>query len=76
MKCIYSVFQARIETDNPFAEYTLRTAHSLNLIGTHAVESCPEAVRFFDLVQELYNFFSKSEGQYYILHHISDIRNH
>ena len=33
-------------------------AHSLNLIGEAAATCCGEAVAFFDLLQELYDFFS------------------
>ena len=45
---------------NPLALYVPCAAHSLNLIGVCAVESCVEATNFFSLVQKLFTFFSAS----------------
>ena len=42
-------------------------AHSLNLIGVCAVESCVEATNFFSLVQKLFTFFSASTSRWRIL---------
>ncbi|XP_065209411.1 zinc finger MYM-type protein 1-like [Planococcus citri] len=72
MKGIYSGLQARIKKDNPLAEYTPCSAHSLNLVGTHAAESCSEASRFFELVQEVYNFFSDSTERWFVMQHFAD----
>lgn len=36
----YSGLQARIKQINPLAEFIPCSAHSLNLVGVHAVESC------------------------------------
>lgn len=44
----------------------------LNLVGTHAAESCPETMKFFELVEELYNFFSESTQHWYIFQHFTD----
>lgn len=56
MSGIYSGVQARIKQLSPLAEYVPCAAHSLNLVGSCAAESCIEAVSFFGLLQELYNF--------------------
>ena len=56
----YSVVQAPFHQVNPLAEWVPRAAHSLNLVGTAAAESCPDAVRFFGIVQRLYTFFLAS----------------
>ena len=39
---------------------TLCKAHSLNLVGTRAAESCLSAVSYFGFLQYLYNFYSVS----------------
>jgi len=63
----YSVLQSRIKSFNSFAEYVPCSAHSLNLVGTCAAESCSSATSFFMLLQELYNFFSSSTARWDIL---------
>lgn len=42
-------------------------AHSLNLVGISAAESCQEAVRFFDFVESVYVFYSASTLRWKIL---------
>lgn len=37
----------------PYAEYIPCEAHSLNLIGKCAMESCPAAVSLFGLIQKI-----------------------
>ncbi|KAL4154058.1 hypothetical protein QTP88_001891 [Uroleucon formosanum] len=49
------------------SEYVQCSAHSLNLVGTCAAESCNSATSFFMLLQELYNFFSSSTARWDIL---------
>ncbi|XP_074031441.1 zinc finger MYM-type protein 1-like [Leptinotarsa decemlineata] len=49
------------------ASYISCAGHSLNLVGTHAVDSCIEAVSLFTLLQELYNFFSSSTHRWAVL---------
>uniref|UniRef100_A0A1B8Y1W6 TTF-type domain-containing protein n=1 Tax=Xenopus tropicalis TaxID=8364 RepID=A0A1B8Y1W6_XENTR len=63
----YSGLQARIKQVNPLAVYTPCSAHSLNLVGTSAAESCREAVSFFYILQQLYNFFSASSTRWEML---------
>lgn len=60
MSGIYTGVQARIKEINPRAEFIPCAAHSLNLVGNCAASSCSEAVYFFSLIQELYNFFALS----------------
>ncbi|CAH2315362.1 zinc finger MYM-type 1-like [Pelobates cultripes] len=60
MSCHYRGLQARILERNPLAVYIPCSAHSLNLVGKHAAESCPEACSFFGLLQYLYIFFTAS----------------
>ncbi|KAI2659520.1 Zinc finger MYM-type protein 1 [Labeo rohita] len=60
----YSGLQARIKDANPLVEYVPCSAHSLNLVGSYAVECCTEAASFFGFVQMLYNFFSASTKQW------------
>lgn len=49
--------QARIKELNLLAEYIPCSGHSLNLVGTNAVENCLSASNIFDLLQKLYNLF-------------------
>ncbi|XP_071039539.1 zinc finger MYM-type protein 1-like [Parasteatoda tepidariorum] len=63
----YSGVQARIKNINSTAEYVPCSAHSLNLVGINAVESCIRVVNFFSLLQELYNFFSVSTYRWQIM---------
>lgn len=53
----YSGVQVRIKALCPYAEFVPCSAHSLNLVGVNAVESCNEVASFFLFLQELYNFF-------------------
>lgn len=63
MSGMYSGVQTRIKQKAPNAEYCPCAAHSLNLVGSCAAETCTEAVAFFDFLQELYNFFSSSTSR-------------
>lgn len=74
MSGIYSGLQARIKTINPLADYVPCAAHSLNLVGTCAAESVPEAVNFFFTLQELYNFFTISTHRWEILVQRTNLR--
>jgi len=53
-----SRLQARVKNKCPLAHLIPSSAHSLNLIGECAVDSCKDAIDFFSLLQNLYNFFS------------------
>lgn len=64
----YSGVQARIKNLCQYAEFVPCSAHSLNLVGVNAVESCNEVESFFFLfLQELYNFFSASTNRWQTL---------
>lgn len=63
----YSGLQAQIKQLSPKAEYVPCAAHSLNLVGISAVESCIEAVNYFGVVQSLYVFFSSSPRRWDLL---------
>lgn len=63
----YAGLQARIKDVSPLAEYVPCAAHSLNLVGCNAVQSCNQAVSYFGIVQNLYNFFSCSTHRWQIL---------
>lgn len=72
----YTGLQARILERNPLAVYIPCSAHSLNLVGKHAAESCKEACAFFCLLQYLYTFFTSSTHRWEILHeHLSSVPN-
>ena len=60
MSGVYSGLQARIKGENPKALFVPCSAHSLNLVGTCAASCCPEACAFFNLTQNVYNFFTAS----------------
>ena len=47
----YSGLQSRVKKINPLADFIPCSAHSLNLVGVNAVESCSGATLFFCLVQ-------------------------
>ena len=75
MSGIYTGLQARIKEVNPYAEYVPCSGHSLNLVGNCAAECCLEAVKYFRMVQNLYNFFSASTHRWKILNSFSDTQN-
>ena len=60
MSGTYSGIQARVHQVNQLAEWVPCAAHSLNLVGTAAAESCTDVVRFFGFVQRLYTLLSAS----------------
>uniref|UniRef100_A0A1A8IJ03 TTF-type domain-containing protein n=2 Tax=Nothobranchius kuhntae TaxID=321403 RepID=A0A1A8IJ03_NOTKU len=74
--------QAQILQANPLATYSPCASHTLNLVGTHAAESCPEVSTFFGCINRLYNLFSASPERWVIfkektgcsLHRLSDTR--
>lgn len=63
----YKGVQARILSLNENAIYVPCSAHSLNLVGEHAVKCCFYAVDFFAIMQTLYNFFSASTYRWGVL---------
>ena len=62
----YTGMQAHIKMKNGLADYIPCASHSLNLVGQSAVDCCIEAISFFGLTQELYNFFSASTHRWKI----------
>ncbi|CAH0405833.1 unnamed protein product [Chilo suppressalis] len=67
MSGCYNGLQAHLKKINPLAHYVPCAAHSLNLVGVRAAESCVGAISFFGLVQALYNFFSASTHRWAIM---------
>eukprot|EP00731_Ephydatia_muelleri_P011481 Em0006g375a len=67
MSGCYNGLQAQICQINPLAYYIPCAAHSLNLVGVSAAESCVNAISFFGLVQTLFNFFSASTHRWAVM---------
>ena len=67
MSGCYNGLQAQICQINPLAYYIPCAAHSLNLVGASAAESCVNAISFFGLVQTLFNFFSASTHRWAVM---------
>ncbi|XP_065668122.1 uncharacterized protein LOC136088352 [Hydra vulgaris] len=67
MSGCYIVMQKKIIEENKFAICIPCAVHSLNLVGRSAVDSCLEAVNFFNTVQLNYTFFSASTNRWKIL---------
>jgi hypothetical protein len=63
----YSGVQTRIKEVNNLAEFVPCSAHSLNLVGTVAAESCFMAISYFQFLQQVYNFFSSSTYRWNLL---------
>ena len=53
----YNRLQVHICQINPFAHYIPCAAHSLNLVGVSAAETCVKALSFFDLSKNCLTFF-------------------
>lgn len=53
----YSGLQLKIKELNPLDIYIPCAVHSLNLVGTHAVQCSNEAAQFCIHVQHIYTFF-------------------
>ena len=63
----YSGLQARIWERNPLANYISCFAYSLNLIGHSAMGNISAASKFFELVENVYCFFSASTHRWELL---------
>lgn len=82
MAGLYKGVQARISEINAYALFSNCAAHSLNLCGVNAAESCQYAITFIGALQQLYKFLSKSPKSWEILqeeihcslHKLSDTR--
>ena len=60
MSGIYSGVQRRISDKEPNAVYVHCAAHNLNLVLNDACMSSTEVQKYFDILEQLYVFFSKS----------------
>lgn len=67
MSGVYKGLKSRIQEESPLADFIPCAGHSLNLVGTHAVDCCEEAVSFFSLIQGIYNFFAMSTSRWELL---------
>ena len=67
MSGIYSGMQRILKNKNSLVDYIPCAAHSLNLVGQSAVNSCNEAVKYFELLQRLYTFFVASTHRWNVL---------
>ena len=67
MSSCYNGLRAHICQINPLAHYISCAAHSLNLVGVSAAETCVKALSFFGLVRKLFNFFSASTTRWAIM---------
>jgi hypothetical protein len=61
----YTGLQARVKSINNPAHFVPCAAHSLNLVGTPAAESCFNAVVFFKFLRELYIFSASTQAKLY-----------
>lgn len=67
MRGKYNGLQQKIIEINPRAFYVPCSAHTLNLVVNDAAKITFETVNFFNIVQELYNFFSASTKRWNVL---------
>jgi hypothetical protein len=65
----HSGLQNKIRNINPRAYFVPCASHSLNLVVNDAAKVTFEAVNFFNIVQELYTFFSASPYRWDILNY-------
>ena len=63
----YCGMQALIKDQNGLCIYVPCCAHSMNLVGKAAANTCSATVKFFDFVQEVHVFFTASPSRYQIL---------
>jgi len=67
MKGMYSGVQKRIIGKAPNATYVHCCAHNLNLVVCDAAKSSSDALRFFETIQSIFNFFSSSAPRWALL---------
>lgn len=60
MAGLYKGVPSRSSEINAYALFSNCAAHSLNLCGVNAAESCQDAITFFGASQQFYKFLSKS----------------
>lgn len=66
----YKGLQAIIKEQNNLAEYVPCSAHSLNLVGTHAADCCLAVTKLFMFIQEFYVFMSASTSRWAVLENL------
>lgn len=52
---------------SPLTIYVLCSTHSLNLVGTSAVDCCQKLVAYFNFLKKIYNFFTTSTHRWQII---------
>lgn len=67
MAGLYKGVPSRSSEINAYALFSHCAAHSLNLCGVNAAESCQDAITFFGASQQFYKFLSKSPQRWEIL---------
>uniref|UniRef100_A0A3P9PR07 TTF-type domain-containing protein n=1 Tax=Poecilia reticulata TaxID=8081 RepID=A0A3P9PR07_POERE len=67
MSGVYNGLQARMKELNPLVEWVPCAAHTLNLVGVNSVNCCFETADFFQFVQNLFNFCSKSTARWKVV---------
>uniref|UniRef100_A0A3B3TM85 DUF4371 domain-containing protein n=1 Tax=Poecilia latipinna TaxID=48699 RepID=A0A3B3TM85_9TELE len=67
MSGVYKGLQARMKELNPLVEWVPCAAHTLNLVGVNSVNCCFETADFFQFVQNLFNFCSKSTARWKVV---------
>jgi len=67
MSGIYVGLQAKIKNVNTLAKCVPCSAHSLNLMENNAVDYCTQAFLFFNLLQNIYTFFTAFTHRWKVL---------
>uniref|UniRef100_A0A087X3D0 TTF-type domain-containing protein n=1 Tax=Poecilia formosa TaxID=48698 RepID=A0A087X3D0_POEFO len=67
MSGVYKGLQAPMKELNPLVEWVPCAAHTLNLVGVNSVNCCFETADFFQFVQNLFNFCSKSTARWKVV---------
>lgn len=67
MAGVYNGLQAHIKDINPLVEWVPCAAHTLNLAGVNSVNCCTETADFFNFIQTLFNFCSKSTARWKVV---------
>ncbi|XP_065650752.1 uncharacterized protein LOC136078864 [Hydra vulgaris] len=63
----YKGVQAVLLEENPNCMFASFGNHTLKFVGVDCAESCKEAILYFGIVQQMYNFFSSSPQRWEIL---------
>jgi len=67
MADIYSSLQAKIKSVSSLAQFVLYSALSIKLVVTNGVCNCLNSMKFFDLLQKMYNVFLSLTYQWKVL---------